>query len=772
MRKEEIVSVLETNIRIVGPGRRLYLNVRRMRARGQDLDRDLLQRACSQLRRRRGLAATPDPNGRDTLLVVSRNPVSSLSLNDNEWELQIDDVSEVSNRLSVKDCPDTFAVLVERSFLASVERVRSLWSFGSPRIWYEERPFQESEGISAYRRYDLSAVHIEDVGIGVTADVGMGFFSQYDLSYYFDPGLSDSERKHRLDIFEALSNRQQGQKGTLGYNNGRSVLTCYFEEAPEGLTCRNTGSIVVRGRTHESLYQYYQDVYPDLEIGRDETALRVSFPNLSRPQYVAARLLRLRVGNSQLPWRLSSLASASPDERRTLLSEFWGRLGPRPLGRSLPGLQEGYWRPSEDKAYQFMPPTLEFGKSMVIGTPQKRDRHVIRENFRQRNRTLEKAGCYQFPPAASRTIHVAFPKPLEQATLRAANDVISLLSKWTGRPFQSNPLSYETADEAYVQLRNLKDGLVLFILENDPAAYYETSYNLSGWRVKRITRNTLSKSFEDLTSGAWDRRTRKRNLETGRRRWDSYIRNNALDVLQLLDAIPFRTRGMGAFDSQLVIDVGYNRRFFAVSLLMARDEEKSPAFAIHTIVEHKPDSKAEGINPVLLRDAVIKTFKGAMPKGSHPLESLLVMRDGRIQSSELCGLDESIAALRQDGLLEQDSRVDIVGLHKRSLKNIRMWNIDHGRASNVLEGTGISLDQDTFVLCTTGDATLRQGTARPITIVGDGHHQDLSDVAFSAFTSAQLNWSSPDVAQQLPLPLKRTDEELDARMSQEIRRVK
>lgn len=767
------MSVLETNIRIVGPGKGLYVNVRRMLVSGQNLDRDLLQRACSQLRRRRGLAATPEPDVRNTLLVVSRNPVPSLSLKDDEWELQINDTGDSSSQLYASDCPETVATLVERSLLASVARVRGIWNFGSPRIWYERQPIQQSGGIAAYRRFDLAAIAIDDVGIGVVADVGMGFFSQHDLSYYFERGISELERKRRSESYNALAGRQQGQRGTLRYSNGRSVLTCYFEDAPEGLTCQNTGRIVVGGQTYESLYHYYRDVYPELVIGEDETAVRVSFPNLSRPQFVAARLLSLRVGNSQLPWRLSSLASAVPDERRGLLSRFWDRLGSRPLGRSMPGLQEGFWRPSEDQVHRFKPPTLEFGRSMVIETPQEKLQHVIRENFRQRLRTLEESGCYQFPPAAPRTIHVAFPEILEQASVRAADDITRLLSKWTGRPFQSNPVRYQTANDAYAQLRKLNDGLVLFIMEDEPAAYYETSYNLSDWRIKRITRRMLSKSFEELNSGIWDRRSRDLNLETGKRRWDSFIRLNALDILQLLDAVPFRARDLGAFDSQLVIDVGYGRRYFAVSLLIARDEENLPTFAIHTNVEHKPDNKAEGINPILLRDAIVKTFRRAMPSGSDPLKSVLVVRDGRIQTSELDGLDESIATLRQDGLLEKESKIDIVGLHKSSLKNVRMWNVGRGKITNVLEGTGISLNQNTFALCTTGGATLgqSQGTARPISFVGNGYHQNLSDVAFSAFASAQLNWSNPDVAQQLPSPLKRTDDELNARMSQEIRRI-
>ena len=418
-----------------------------------------------------------------------------------------------------------------------------------------------------------------------------------------------------------------------------------------------------------------------------------------------------------------------------------------------------------------MPPSLEFGKSETIETPKESTQQSIRANYRQRLRTLEKTSCYQFPPAASRTIHIAFPKNLEEAAVRAADDVARTLTRWTNRPFRSNPVSYESPSEAYADLRNAGDGLALFILEDEPAAYYEASFNLPEWRVKRITRSTLNQQFKNLTSGVWDRRSRGLSLEAGERRWNSFIRLNALNVLQLLDAVPFRTKNIGAFESQLVIDVGHDRKFFAVSLLIARDDGKLPAFAIDTNVQHKPDNKTEIVNSILLKDTIVETLRRAMPKEVHPLESLLVIRDGRIQGNELCGLDEAIDALRRDDLLGRESRVDIVGLHKRSLKNIRLWTVDGRRVSNVIEGAGIHLNPDTFVLCPTGDATLTQGTANPVAIVGNGYHLDLSEAAYSLFASAQLNWSSPDVAQRLPLPLKRTDEELETRMSQEIRRI-
>ena len=246
---------------------------------------------------------------------------------------------------------------------------------------------------------------------------------------------------------------------------------------------------------------------------------------------------------------------------------------------------------------------------------------------------------------------------------------------------------------------------------------------------------------------------------------------NALEVLQLLDAVPFRTAHLGEFDAQLVVDVGFDRKFFAVSLLIGRARHKSPTFGVYTAVHHKPDSKKEKINPILLKDAILDIFDTAMFNAVDPLDSLLVLRDGRVQEAEMRGFDDSFEELRERGTLGRAGRVDVVGLHKTSLKKIRMWN-NNGKVSNVLGGTGISIDSNTFVFCSTGAATLIQGTASPLTLVGAGRNESLTDAGYSAFAAAQLNWSSPSVAQRLPLPFKRTDDELSARLSQEIRRIR
>jgi hypothetical protein len=91
---------------------------------------------------------------------------------------------------------------------------------------------------------------------------------------------------------------------------------------------------------------------------------------------------------------------------------------------------------------------------------------------------------------------------------------------------------------------------------------------------------------------------------------------------------------------------------------------------------------------------------------------------------------------------------------------------------HAFEGTAILLDERTAVLTNTGAATLHQGTAEPVVLVANTDDVDMAAVAEDVHIAAHLNWSNPDVAQRLPLSLKRTDEELKSRAAQEVRRVR
>jgi hypothetical protein len=269
----------------------------------------------------------------------------------------------------------------------------------------------------------------------------------------------------------------------------------------------------------------------------------------------------------------------------------------------------------------------------------------------------------------------------------------------------------------------------------------------------------------------------KLSLQKGKQKWNRYVKMIALDILQQIDGVPWRIPKAGPYDAQLVIDVGHNRRHYAMSLLVARTSDKTPDFGIFSDVYLKIDHKHETINARILEDDIVKfvkkELKGKSSGSYHPLASLLVLRDGRLCGDEQEAIDRARGRLIEEGLMTPDARLDIAAFHKDSLRAIRLWEVTpQGEAVNVKVGTAVELHAKMAVLANTGRETLHQGTAEPVVIEANGHCSSLRDAIEAEHTASQLNWSSPTVAQRLGLPFKRTDEELKARAQQEIKHIR
>ncbi len=386
VRGRELGLVLETNIRIIHPGLSLYVWVRHATVAGSNVTFDLLERACGRLRYQHGLAAIPVASDQPVLLVASDKPVVPIRLEGEDWDLDVADSGKPSERaaLNSQDGNRLLPQLVERALEAHLARHTTLWTLDSPRIWYEATPCFNNEGIAAYRRYEIGALLIDGIGVGVAVDIGTAFFTIDSLAYFYDQGVPDAEQKRRADLFAELTLRQKGQKGTLLYNNGRSRVKCYFESAPPGATCSTTGRFRVKGQSYDSLTAYYRQEFPELVVAEDAPAVRVSFRNIDRPQWVAAELVRARVMNDDVPESLGSIDKIKPVERRGLVQEFWASLGPHPFGKVAPGVQEGFWRPDVNRAVQLPLPSLVFGKGQRLPTPATHSTSAYQAHYRQR----------------------------------------------------------------------------------------------------------------------------------------------------------------------------------------------------------------------------------------------------------------------------------------------------------------------------------------------------------------------------------------------------
>jgi hypothetical protein len=768
--------MIGTNIRIVNPGPRLYVWTRRARVIGPDLSHDLLERACGRLRYQHGMAAilcTGDP---PTLLVATNRTIPHIRLADEDWELEVEDAGEESQKMAFADVDsrEALALLVERALFATLARSGRYWSLDSPRIWYEQQPCQCSDSIQVYRRYEIGALPIDDEGIGIAVDVGTAFFTKDTLAYFFDSTVPVQERQRRKRWFEELTSRQVGQKGTLMYDRGESRGKCYFEQAPFDTTCATTGVIRVKGQTYTSLADYYQKVYPGLTIDENGPAIKVSFSGYDRPVWVAAERVVARVMNDDLPRSLQTADKFAPGRRRQILNDFWRGLGPKPLGHVAPGVAYTFWHPPAERVHSLPLVDLIFGQGQRLIAPTTCSIEAYKEHFRQRAEYLARAGCYYVPPTMSRLIHVAIPNEFDEAVgIQLGRDLVGFINKWTGCQVEYKLVRYDSLDDAIEKLRaDGRNGVVTFVLNEEPTAYHDVAYNLDRWRVKRITTRTLRDEWKLLKQGARNKHTNTLDLQLGRRRWRDFIDKSALDLVQQMDAVPYRFDQAGPYEAILVIDVGHDRRHFALSLLVSRRSGKDEDYLTVSHVYPKPDHQHEEINATQLKDNLVKLINEVLSHRAAPLASLLVIRDGRFCGKETDGVDQAIAVLQERGKLTRDARVDLVDLRKDSSKPIRLWEVEGEGATNPLEGKLLELNAKTVVVTATGAATLTQSTADPYTLVANGRCTSLVEAGQATFIAAQLNFSSPTVAQRLPLPLKRTDEELSARSAQEIKRLR
>ncbi|HMO79571.1 MAG TPA: hypothetical protein PKD24_02150 [Pyrinomonadaceae bacterium] len=764
--------MIETNIRILRYGKDLRLNVRRATIKGHSTTAENSEKVCNRLSTKHGLSAVIDSSNKSEILVLSDRPVPPTIVEDENWRLEVNDIGPRRLSFANESERELMAALVERSLIRKIYNSRIFWTLDSYRIFYERQPIVERDGIMVARRFEVATLPIEDVGIGVVIDVSTAFFTEMTVADFFDLNQPPHLQKSNERLFNRLSQRQHGNKGTLLYRSKPNQYSkCYFDKMLRGVTAANTDPIRFKGKNFSSLQEYYK-LEHGVELADDESVALVSFGGISGSVMVAASHLRLRVMNDALPRSLNSLDKIAPDERKPLVESFWSRVGDDSLGSEVPGLETGFWRPKDTHVFRAEAPDLEFGDGNVLRAPKNGNFREHKDFYAQRLPHLSKFGCFSYPTAAPRTLYISIPEKFEVGVTKALSDSIEeLYSELTRSNTVAECIRYKSQEDAIAKLQSESPGgMVLFVFEDEsPSSYFNVEFELKGWRVKRIKRSTLERYAGEFEFEQRDGLPTPVKIP---RHWNRFIELNVMDLVQQIDGVPWTIKNQPKYQVRLGIDVSQGHRYFAVSLLIFQPGSSTP-FRMETDVESKNDSQKETINEIILQDKVVELADRAVASGFSDLGPMLVVRDGRQYGKELDAIRAAAGRLRDIGFLRRDAPVDVVDFHKQSVKNIRLWEVlRDGRVTNALEGTMIRFSKRSVLLANTGAATLNQGTAEPVLIKATSAIENILDPANDLHQSCHLNWSNPRMAQRLPMEIKRTDEELTSRTAQEVRRIK
>jgi hypothetical protein len=699
---------------------------------------------CGILRRRDRVIGVPSPFQQRELLVLGAKQVSLRRVRTEFYQADLHDRGALEPlRLDQERDRGVIAALLERALVVAFEQEAGYWRlFDSTRRWYREEPVTTVNGVQVIPRMSFATVSLGEEGVGVAFDSGYLYRTEMTVAEFFDSRIGRGERQERIRRFERLRTRGERRKGTLLYDTRHDALSvCYFERFEEGVTCDATGPIQGKG----SLYEYCQDKHPQADVQPGDSVACVSFRSkgLPHPVLVPAKMLRLRVmaDKDQSVRGLGQFKTSPPTSRRDAALRAWeicGESAARAVGVRF---EEQLWRPARHELLPGAP--LEFGKGRTVNAPDRADVQEYQRYFRQRLEKLRDGGLYYYDEAMERKLHLVTPtigngwtEELQQAFV---TDFSASIKDITGLQFRVTTVREDDPDRIVEVLWESHPGTTVIVFDDraaDNAAYFLLAHGLPGWKLKRLTRRQVQDK--------WQARSRGRNAAETRKaeqRWKDMITLSVIDTLDQMGAVPWRLKGF-PYDACLAIDVGEGRRYFAMSLLICRDERRSPAFLRLSRSWPKGDHQHEAINPEMLRDKVVQLLEGFPTSEFTPLQSLLVLRDGHQCSDEPRGIAQAIDRLKQKGKLVQGATVDVVDVHKKTVKNLRIWEPAGGGCENVLEGRAVYLDEGTALLCCTGAATLSRGaTADPCMLVmREG--ADVRKAARAFFVLSQLNYSS------------------------------
>jgi hypothetical protein len=237
----------------------------------------------------------------------------------------------------------------------------------------------------------------------------------------------------------------------------------------------------------------------------------------------------------------------------------------------------------------------------------------------------------------------------------------------------------------------------------------------------------------------------------------SYQVNTLFKYLVVNNKWPYALAKDLNYDLYIGIDA---HEFFAGFAFLFKNGEKIVFDIEKTAKKAGNTHRNEKINFGVIRDKIVEILSRHLDSGEDFPRSIVVLRDGMSFGEEQKALDAAIAQLRKDRKIGTEKiELAVLDVAKSSAIPLRAAvKGENNMLTNPICGTVVPIrkGQEAYIF-NTGFPYQVGGSSNPIRVSLSSGDIDFEKAVDDVFAMTQLNFTAPDRASSLPLPLKLID---------------
>ena len=680
-------------------------------------------------------------------------------------KVQIEPLDEVFELDFAWRDPDTDSLCVQFlhfAIQAPLWNNARLWQPQSGGPFYERQPAQTFRGIQLFSGFRLRPTWTAEGRLGLCLDPVHCYVSATPLPTALDRDTFDREWKGKHCVYHfgdqwytiaplELDDRRAGEYPVQNVSGRWTTLLEYIHDrarkpiSPELANLgEDTAVVLYRNRRDEDRAAPAPLCYPVVELDRVQGNHRLTIPapyqRYSLTHQCAEQYLqKLKLGDTRIevdlhPLKVGRCTITVPDLRfgHEQVLSVRGTPGARQI--HLAELGKARLAMLRDESAGF-----------YVNTPLDRQYFIL-------PRSICDSMGDQFLKDLKATMDSLFPQPgsycptvipynyhVKKSFVGQARAALEAVAAFGVQPGYGVVMLHRTYDRVHRQEDQLTAAVVRELFENHQL------------RVGVMHCDTVRECYREVVQSDGQRQYDPDPSQRGR--LSGYLRNVALNKILLINRKwPFILADRLHADITIGIDVKNNT---CGLLAVGRFGADIRPFL-------KTSRQQEQLQPSQVKKYLCEVLREEASATSEPIRTIVIHRDGTLWPSELEGVQQAIAELKQEGVIPLDATLTVLEILKLSPAPLRLYGVTEGSNSNPwIENAEVGdcyiVNDTEAYLCTTGQPFLRQGTARPLHVKRVAGSLPLLHCLEDLYALTVLAWTQPEGCTRDPITLKLND---------------